>query len=214
MKPITITLPFSMLMLATVSMALAGVGHAQVVAGCGSLANAKGPYDYRTPPPAVLHVVEQYHFTESVATLAKGSTGQSIASDISYTLRYFPNHTRALLAMATLSRLEKKDPPTGSPYTVDCWFKRAIEFRPDDEQVRTIYGITLLQDGKRSDAIGQLKQAIIMAPDDANAHYNLGLAYFGERHYDQALTEAKRAYALGFPLPGLRDMLKRENQWK
>ena len=207
-------LPIFVLMLVTLWMALTGVGRAQNVPGCGSLANAKGPYDYRTPPPAVLHVVEQYHFTESVATLSKGSTGQSIASDISYTLRYFPNHTRALLAMATLAHLEKKDPPTGSPYTVECWFKRAIEFRPDDEQVRTLYGITLLQNGKRSDAIEQLKQAITMASDDANAHYNLGLAYLGEKRYDEALAEAKKAYALGFPLPGLRNMLERENQWK
>ena len=214
MKPKTMTRPLCVLMLGALSMVLAGSGHAQVVPGCGSLANAKGPYDYRTPPPAVLHVVEQYYFTESVATLTKGSTGEFIGGDIAYTLRYFPNHTRALLAMATLARRDKKDPPTGSPYTVDCWFKRAIAFRPDDERVRVIYGITLLQDGKRSEAIEQLKQAITMAPDDANAYYNLGLAYFDEKRYDEALVEAKKAYALGFPLPGLRNMLKRENQWK
>lgn len=202
------------LILGTAVLAGSGSGRAEVVSACGSLTNEEGPFDYRSAPPKTLDLVQRYHFTESVAALQKGSSTIYIGADISYTLRWFPNHPRALLAMAELARREKKDPPTGSPYTVQCWFQRAIEFRPDDEQVRAIYGITLLRDGKRSLAIEQLRKALTLAPNDANAHYNLGLAYFDEKRYEEARVEAKAAYALGFPLPGLRDMLKRENQWK
>ena len=214
MRSFTMRLTIRALMLATLLMACVGVGRAGVNSACGSLTNSQGPFDYRKAPPKILNLVERYHFTESVATLSKGSTSADIAGDISYTLRWFPNHPQALMAIAALARREKRDPPRGSPYIVQCWCQRAIEFRPDDEQVRTIYGIALLQDGKREEAIGQLTKALVIAPDDANAHYNLGLAYFGNGRYDKALAEAKTAYALGFPLPGLRDMLKRENQWK
>lgn len=202
------------LMLGTILLAGIGTSRAEIASACGSLENEEGPFDYRAAPPKTLDVVQRYHFTDSVAALQKGSTTIYVGADISYTLRWFPNHPRALLAMAELARREKKDPPTGSPYTVQCWFQRAIEFRPDDEQVRAIYGVTLLRDGKRSLAIEQLKKALTLAPNDANAHYNLGLAYFGEKRYEEARVEAKAAYALGFPLPGLREMLTRENQWK
>jgi len=202
------------LVLGSLMLIHAATSRSQVVSACGQLTNEEGPFDYRNAPPKILDLVQRYHFTESVATLAGGSTASNVAADISYTLRWFPNHPRALMAMAELARREKKDPPKGSPYTVQCWFQRAIEFRPDDEKVRAIYGVTLLRDGKRSQAIEQLTKALAMAPDDANAHYNLGLAYFGDKRYEEALAQAKAAYALGFPLPGLRDMLKRENQWK
>lgn len=207
-------LPILALILGSLMLIHTTTSRSQVVSACGSLTNEEGPFDYRSAPPKILDLVQRYHFTDSVATLAGGSTATNIAADISYTLRWFPNHPRALMAMAELARRVKKDPPPGSPYTVQCWFQRAIEFRPDDEQVRAIYGVTLLRDGKRSQAIEQLKKAIAIAPSDANAHYNLGLAYFDEKRYEEARVEAKAAYALGFPLPGLRDLLKREMQWK
>lgn len=179
---------------------------------CGDLQNAEGPWDYRSATPKLRTLIEHYHFTASVATLTKGESS-SLGADISYTLRAFPNHPRALMAIAELARRQRRDPPIGSPYTVQCWFARAIEFRPDDAQVRTIVGIELLKDQHRAQAIEELRKAIALAPDNANAHYNLGLAYFEDRQFDEALTEAKTAYTLGFPLPGLRDMLQREHRW-
>jgi hypothetical protein len=44
--------------------------------------------------------------------------------------------------------------------------------------------------------------------------YNLGLAYVEIKRYPEALEAAHKAYALGFPLPGLRDRLKSVNAWK
>lgn len=189
-------------------------GRAQAVSPCGSLDNGFGPFDYRTASQFTRYRVEHYHFTEQVATLTHGQSGESIGGDIAYTLRAFPNHIRALMAMAELARRQKRDPPTGSPYTVECWFQRAEEFRPDDGQVYLAYGVALLQRGKQSAAIAQLEKALELLPNDANAEYNLGLAYFDRKEYDKALAHAKKAYALGFPLPGLREMLKREGQWR
>ena len=195
-----------------VSVAASPVPAEILAPGCGVLRNAEGPWDYRTASPKQRSLIERYHFTEPVASLTRGESAP-LGADISYTLRAFPNHPRALMAMAELARREKRDPPYKSPYTVQCWFDRAIAFRPDDAQVYTIYGIELLKSGQRIQAIERLRKAVALAPNDANAHYNLGLAYFGEKQYDNALAEAKRAYALGFPLPGLRDMLIREHRW-
>lgn len=190
-------------------------GSAHAVDPCGDLERQQGlgPYDYRTASQKTRELVEHYHFTESVETLTKGASSVVLGEDISYTLRVFPNHPRALLAMAELARRQKIDPPKGSAYTVACWFDRAIRFRPDDGQVHLAYGIALLRNGERQAAIAQLQKADELLPNDANVHYNLGLAYFDLRDYDQALTHAKKAYALGFPLPGLRQMLERANQW-
>jgi predicted Zn-dependent protease len=181
---------------------------------CGSLENAVGPFDYRTTSVKQKEIVERFHFTESVETLSKGQSSVAIGADIAYTLRVFPNHSRALIAMADLALRQKTDRPHGSPYTVACWFERAIRFRPDDGKVRLAYGVALLKRGERDPAIRQLLVADRLLPKDANVNYNLGLAYFYGKDYVKARERAKDAYALGFPLPGLRDMLVREHQWE
>lgn len=180
---------------------------------CGALANHYGPWDYRTAPKDSLRIVEGAHFTRDVETLRRGSTSQKIGADISYTLRVFPNHHRALVAMAKLARREGKPTPAGSQYSIQCWFDRAIRYQPNDPQVRVIYAIELLRDKKQDDAIKQLEIAREFAGDSANIHYNLGLAHFDLRDYDRSREHAKKAYSLGFPLPGLRDKLQKAGQW-
>jgi tetratricopeptide (TPR) repeat protein len=115
--------------------------------------------------------------------------------------------------MSTLALRDKTSTPRGSTYSVDCWFDRAMRFRPDDGQVRLIYGITLLKANRVPAAIQRLDEADKLLPNDPNVQYNLGLAYFDEKDYDKAHEYAKKAYALGFPLPGLRDKLQRVNKW-
>jgi tetratricopeptide (TPR) repeat protein len=171
-----------------------------------------GPYDYRTRQDKV-RFVESYHFTRKVESLAGGQSG-AIGGDISFILRYFPNHPRALFAASKLARREKTPRPSGLRYTPDCWFQRAIAFRPEDAQVRLVYGIELLKDGKRKAAIEQLGVAEELAGSNANVHYNLGLAYFDLGDYDKSLAYAHTAYKMGFPLPGLRDKLKKAGKWQ
>ena len=88
---------------------------------------------------------------------------------------------------------------------MDCWFDRAERFRSDDPMVKVIHGMYLHQTGKSAEAVAKLEAARQLDSQDANLDYNLGLAYFDVGHYEKALQSAHRAYAAGFPLPGLRE---------
>ena len=77
---------------------------------CGSLQNGYGPHDYRSDKDK-LQIVEQYHMTPKVVNLVAGESGY-IGGDLDYTLRAFPNHHVALMAMAKLGEKEKTDKPS------------------------------------------------------------------------------------------------------
>ena len=179
---------------------------------CGSLENGFGPFDYRVDKEHLV-VVEKWHFNQQVETLVRGNTSVNIGADISYTLRAYPNHHRALMAMRNLARREKVDKPAGSTYTVACWFQRAERFQPDDGMVKVLHGIYLMGAGRAQEAVAKLEAARSLDSGNPNVHYNLGLAYLDLRQYDKALESAHRAYAAGFPLAGLRNRLKRAGQW-
>jgi Flp pilus assembly protein TadD len=193
--------------------ACAATSTAHAAEECGRLENGFGPFDYRTATEKQRDTVERYHFTDNVATLRKGESTMRVGGDLDYTLRAFPNHPRALAAMAELALKSKKDPPEGARYTVACWFERAIRFRPEDGTVRTVWGIALLKSGERAEAIRQLEKADELLPNNPSVLYNLGLAHYQAKDYDRAVAYAKRAYELGFTLPGLRDMLKKVGKW-
>lgn len=191
---------------------LNGQAVAQGLSVCGSLENGYGPYDYRTN--ADKHaIVERYHFTPEVESLVSGKTGK-IGGDIAYTLRAFPNHPRALNAMALLAERGRTEKPDGSNYTVECWFERAMRFRPDDGAVRVVYGLHLYRTGKRSAALERFLEAAKLGEDSPNFHYNIGLIYADLRRYDEALQHAHRAYGGGFNLPGLKRKLQQAGRWR
>jgi|SRR5579871_2016574 len=198
---------------ALAALAAGGKASAQEVEGCGNLRNAYGPKDYRTLNDNEKHLVEDAHFTEVVETLEKGQSGASAGGDLDYTLRAIPNHPRALLAMSRLGEKEKTQRPRGANWVIDCYFQRAAAFRPDDENVHVLFGYHLLRKGDKAGAIRELEKAQGLGADTANVHYNLGLAYFDAGRMDDSLREAKKAYSMGFPLPGLRDKLKRTGAW-
>jgi tetratricopeptide (TPR) repeat protein len=178
---------------------------------CGSLENGYGPFDYRTRKDK-LPIVERHHFNSNVEMLVRGITG-SVGGDIDYTLRAFPNHHRALASMANLALRRKTERPRGAQYTVPCYFERAIRFARDDGNVRMIYGTYLLRKGDANGAREQMELASKLVGENANLHYNLGLVYFDLKEYELARSHAKRAYDMGFPLPGLREKLQRAKQW-
>jgi tetratricopeptide (TPR) repeat protein len=181
-------------------------------ADCGSLTNHFGPWDYYTARPADISIVETRHFTPEVEQLKSGKSGW-LAGDISYTLGVFPNHPRALNSIANLSIREKRAKPEHSSFSVDCWFDRAIRFRPDDSTVRMIYAVYLNKTNKSKEALEQLEVAAKNDSDDANLNYNIGLVYFELKNYEKSLYFAHRAYELGFPLPGLKNKLQRAGKW-
>ena len=160
-----------------------------------------------------LTVVEKFHFSRAVETLTQGMTG-SLGADISYTLEHFPNHHRALASMAKLGMRLKSAQPPGARYTVSCFFERAVGFAPHDVTARMVYASYLLATDKDAAALEQLDAASRLAPEQATIQYNLGLMYVKKKEYDKASAHAQKAYALGFPLPGLKNKLKAAGKWR
>ncbi|MBK8744994.1 hypothetical protein [Propionivibrio sp.] len=179
---------------------------------CGALTNAYGPFDYRSDKDK-LGIVEGAHFTPSVENLTRGNAGY-IGGDLDYTLRAFPNHHRALMSVMRYGEKRHSDHPTDLRYSVGCYFNRALRFRPDDDTARMIYGIYLSKKGRNKEALEQLNSIQTPNDDNANLHYNLGLLFLKLGDQKKSLAHAQKAYQLGFPLPGLRDKLKRAGIWK
>lgn len=199
--------------LALLALGIAAAASAQGNPACGSLKVGYGPYDYRSQRDK-LEIVERFHFSSEVESLQKGMSTTNIGGDISYVLRAFPNHHRALMSMVKLAAKERTTQPAGATYTLDCWFDRANRFAPDDGMVKVIHGLYLLNTGKNEQAVARLEEGARLAGDNANVHYNLGLAYMRVKRHDKALESAHRAYEMGFPLPGLREQLKRAGAWR
>lgn len=186
---------------------------AQPVPGCGDLRNAFGPWDFRKDRGEPLTLVESAHFTPEVEMLMRGKSTTNVGQDIDYTLRAFPNHHRALLSTARLAERQKTDPPGGMRYSVDCWFRRAVQWKSDDHVARMLYAQWLTQKGRRDDARAQLQAVDGLVADNAIARFNLGLLYLELQDYDAALVQAHRASALGFARPELRERLQQAGKW-
>jgi tetratricopeptide (TPR) repeat protein len=181
---------------------------------CGNFSRETVPLDYTNPEHrrSKLAIVEDYHFSKNVENLITGDTG-AIGSDIDFTLRAFPNHHRALVAMSKLSIRDKTQKPRGANYSIICYFDRAIRFKPDDATVRLVFSEHLLKTDKFDMALEQLNIASKLEPNNATISYNLGLLYFQKKNYDKAEHFARKAYSLGFPLPGLKNKLTSVGKW-
>jgi tetratricopeptide (TPR) repeat protein len=189
-----------------------GTGRAQEpLSICGSIKNAYGPFDYRTDRDK-LAIVESNHFTPPVESLIRGQTG-AIGGDLDYTLRAFPNHHRALLAVMNLGKREKKDKTAGMNYTVECYFDRALRFASNDTVARSLYAIYLRERSRPADAERQLDIALQHAGDNALSHFNLGLQYFELKAYDKAAQQARAAQSLGLTWPELIQRLREAGRW-
>lgn len=183
---------------------------------CGVLnIHGREPHDYNNAEDRrhMLPTVEAAHFSPNIENLSHGNSGP-LGSELSYTLLMFPNHPRALTAISKLALREKTLRPHGSRFSSLCFFDRAIRFKPRDGAVRAVYSNYLLKLGKTDEALGQLKEAINLQPENPTFNYNLGLLYVQKKDYEQAKTYAKKAYGLGFPLPGLKNKLMEAGKWE
>lgn len=180
---------------------------------CGDpFKNHYGPWDYRNAPKESQNTVERAHFTPRIEQLKRGD--RVLGDDLSYTLNVFPNHHRALLAITTLAEREKTNKPEMSHHTIDCWYDRAVRFRPDDTVARALYARYLGKEKRLDDAVSQLDAAAQHAKDNPLSHYNIGLIYFDLGNHERALEQAHKAMALGMQGTGLADKLKREGKWR
>lgn len=179
---------------------------------CTGKSQGYGPFDYTDPKNASEHLflVEKAHFTPEVQQLIKGHSGR-LPEDLDYTLRAFPNHHRALYAVSRYA-MQKRMEPLITP--AECYFQRALVFKPDDAVTHMLFGIYLQRKHKYEMALKQYKESERIDPHSAETHYNTGLLYFAMKRYDDSLAEAKQAYAKGFPLPGLKNMLQNVGKWE
>ncbi len=174
-----------------------------------------GPFDYRTVPTDIKHRVEDYHFPPKVERQLEGNTGP-FGADVDYTLRAFPNNPRALLSLTRYSTTRHQEMVPGAHYTTECYFDRAFRWQPDDPMPHLIYAVYLKDRGRKAEAKRELDEAEKLRGDPTNFDfdYNLGILYSDLGDYDQAMVAAKRAYALGAPLPALQNRLKKAGKWQ
>ena len=181
---------------------------------CGELKNHYGPLDYRMRGQVNLEIVEGAHYTENVQKGdPRGATGD-LAADLDYTLRAIPNHPLALNTIDMVSLRAKTARLPTAHFPTECYFLRAIRFTPDDAAVRAVYGNFLSERGRPAEALTMYNEAVRLAPENPTYNYNLGLAFVKMKQFDKAVPYAEKAYALGFPLPGLKNQLKTAGKWE
>lgn len=178
---------------------------------CGSLKSNYGPFDYRVDQQK-LPVVENRHFTPKIEALIGGESTAAAGPDIEYTLRAFPNHTRALAAVMRLGQRHKTNQPKELAYSVDCHFERALRFRNDDVVVRMMWVQWLGQTQRRAEALRQL--SLVEHRGDPMTLQNLGLLYADLGEYDLAAKKAREAQQMGFSTPILLRILEEAGQWR
>ena len=176
---------------------------------CGKHTHPTGPFDYtnRAHTDKYLKVVEKHHFTEDVRTLRRGATSYLI-NDLEYVLNWFPNHHQALNSLTRLAAREGTTRPLRSHVDIECRFQWAHDIAPDDAMVYVIKGLYYARTDRNEEARSVLQQAVDMAPKHPEIHYNLGLVLFRLKDYETARIHAEKAYELGYPLPGLKNMLE------
>ncbi len=189
----------------------AGRAEAPLPAQCGSLETHFGPFDYRVDK-SKLPIVERHHFTPDIERLSAGAPNPG--GNIVYTLHAFPNHHRALMSLIRYGEKQRSDRPRGLPVTIECFMLRAEAFADDDAMVKMISGLYYLKHDQAKIAVERLEQADKLGSANPNLYYNLGLAYLEVGEKEKALQNAHKAYAAGFPLPGLKNRLKRAGAWR
>jgi len=185
--------------------------------GCGSLENAYGPFDYTNAQHfrEMLPRVERVHFDAGVESLrGHAQHPNQLGGDLDYTLRAFPNHHRALYSMARYYLTKRSFKRAPLRYTAQCYFERAMAFKPGDGVVRMVYGVYLYKAGSLKEATRRFREALELSPNDAEVHYNLGLVLVETKKWDDAKIHAQKAYELGHPMPGLRNKLQRAGHWE
>ena len=195
-------------------------------AECGPLkvANKHGPFDYNTATEAERQLVERVHFTEHYQAYRKGLSKfqknfdhiiESPAAGFGYTLWAFPNHPLALAAMEDIGFKEKGEYPIGrGSLSVQCYFQRAVKFKPTDPLVRVLFAYYYARRGQADHARSQLSR---LSSLDGNMTMNIqvysAFSYLELKDYEKAREAAKAAYQLGYPFAGLSERLKRLGKW-
>lgn len=89
----------------------------------------------------------------------------------------------------------------------------SIRAQPDRPQPYLLLAFAERKQGRLDLAKQILEKATAMVGDSAELQYNLGLINLELGNVDEAVENAKRAYAKDYPLPGLQKKLKKIGRW-
>jgi tetratricopeptide (TPR) repeat protein len=184
-----------------------------LVCNTTSAQSDRGNRDYYNPgtttdEKATWQSAHHFHLGPALEAM-KHNDWKPAYDNFRFILYLFPNSPQALNGMSELCVTKWKSPNCDA----DSWFEKAIAVNPGIATTWTLYGIHLQREKHAAEAIEKFEHALKLRPDDINAHYNMGLAYFELKEYGKANEQAQISYSLGAPLPGLRDLLKREGRW-
>jgi tetratricopeptide (TPR) repeat protein len=189
---------------------------ASVLAGAATVGDLNRDY-YNPPSDGLLPAVERRHLIPGIQKMRNPALARFEAFDeFDFVLQAFPNHPRALdlMVQLCLSWGDKGPGPGPRKYcNLNAYFDKAIDVNPDAANTYVILGIYRLRVNQPKLAVESLKKALALDPASVNAHYNLGIAYFDLKEYALSNQHAQQAYALGAPLPGLQEKLKRVGRW-
>lgn len=183
---------------------------------CGGLDVLSSPVDYRLKDSTDalrwgIADVNRNHYDPAVNRIRHGEISTRVLDDLNFLLVHWPNHYPGLQA---LIEFHSRGGSTEKYRPIECYFELARRFVTNDTDVLILYGIYRYRSNDADHAESLWRQALQIAPDAADAHYNLGLLYFDRRNYAESLKHALHAYGAGYPLPGLKEKLQRVGSWK
>ena len=176
------------------------------------------PWD-ATDPANAWHVndARQNHCNATVRALKGGIHGnpRMLMGDIDFALKRIPNHRDCLVPLVKY-QAKKGYPffPEEAKYpSADCYIRNAQSLFPHDMYLWSLQGLNYYYHDDFEAAAKTFQQVVDKQPKNAEAYYNLGLARFQMKDYKASADAAKQAYALGFPLNGLKRKLQKAGAW-
>jgi tetratricopeptide (TPR) repeat protein len=102
----------------------------------------------------------------------------------------------------------------GKPDEAEAALKRSIDAQPSRAEPYVMLAMIKRKAKKLPEALAVMKQADDVAHgQSAEIQYNLGLINLEIGDKDAAVANAKKAYGLGYPLPGLKNKLRKLGRW-
>lgn len=184
-------------------------------ASCGDEASFVNPRDFRLRY-STSRLTGQFedgkvnHLDPAMEWMDAGRFSEFELRHIDFLLQRWPNHYLALQALIRFERGGGRASPTKPAV---CYFELAHMFAPKDANVLILQGIYFHGQNDEEMTERSWQEALAIDPDSADAHYNLGLLYFNTERFDASLHHATAAYNAGYPLPGLRNKLRRAGHW-
>jgi tetratricopeptide (TPR) repeat protein len=145
----------------------------------------------------LLDVVDRYH-TNLVPNLVREKDFRGAIAHLTYTLRRFPNHPKALIFAGMIAILEKQHSLAIN------FYENALKLYPQHAATHLQYGAFLVSIGQNKLAIARLEQAKEMDSKLVGTYVYLSAAYRRIGDLTLAQENEQRAKALGFAgkIPG------------